>query len=1003
MSGGFGPRVWSGVATCLLTSGLCSTATAQQPPKLCRPDDAAYVVSAWNTEQGLPQSTVTSIAQTPDGYLWLGTLGGLARFDGNRFRVFTNADGLPSQRVLSLLVAGDGTLWIGTEGSGVARYANGVFTAFSTNHGLSNPVIFQIAQDRAGRIWFGTQSGFSVFHDNRFTAIRHANGMEIAVVTGLTIGTAGEVWGATSTHLCRMDDLTPRCERLPAAIVPNNLLARGPDELWIGTASEGVVRKVQGQLLTFPDCAGPACVLGREVWALATGHPDDVWIGTDRGLSRQRNKRFSHYTAPTALPSARIRSLLEDREGNVWVGTTDAGLLRLKSSRLTVCGTAEGLPPQVPTAVAEDRNGSLWVGSNCGGTHVLHAGAVESLASAHRDPDPTRCVFSIGPSRDGGLWMGTWGTGVLKVNGRTLSREKPLEPLSKATVLSVHEDAKGGVWFGTYEGGLHYLHDGQLHTFTTADGIAGTYHTAIVEQADGTIWVGSNRGGLTRFKDGRFTPFRRADGVGSDAVRALFVDRADTLWIGTGDAGLVRRRDERFVRYDVGHGLADNNVAQILEDAQGDLWIGSGYGISRLRRQELDDVAEGRLAALNVLTLGSGDGLARPEAVGDHSPSAWRARDGRVWFATYSGLVVIDPGRIRFNDLPPPVAIEDVAIDGVRNEPAERLRVAPGARSLQIRYTALSLVDPPRNRFRYRLLDWDRRWIEAGTDRTAVYGNIPPGRYEFVVEGANSDGTWNRRGARMVIDVEPYLWERWWFQPLIGLALVAGLAGGLRMAANARVRRELQVLEQERALVQERARIARDMHDELGARLTNAAMLADAASPDPHVRQLSDALRSAVQAMDQTVWTVNPRHDSLESFTSYVSRYAHEYLGAASIRCHLEVPISLPKVTLAAAVRHELLMVIKESLTNIVRHAGATQAWFRLRLDAQGALRIEVSDDGCGFDVQVASARHGVGNMHERMRSVGGTLDVRSGAEGTVVTLTLRTLKGQATGSYTSM
>ena len=983
-----------GVGVWLLLVGLRAPAEAAQAQLDCRPDDAGYVVDSWSTDEGLPQSTVTSIAQTRDGFLWIGTLGGLARFDGDRFRVFTGRDGLPSQRVLALLVATDGAMWIGTEGSGVARYADGVFTAFSTAHGLSHPVVQQIVEDRSGRVWFGTRSGLNVWEGERFTALGTVEGVpDGAMITGLTGGAAGDVWVSTERHLCRMEGTSPRCTPLDADVRLNHLMQRRPDELWMGTDLRGVIRRIGERSEAIRTCDGPTCLPGTEVWAMTAARTADVWIATNRGLSRWRDGRVSHYSTATGLPSDRVRSVFEDREGSIWAGTSDAGLIRLKPRRFTVCGTPHGLAPEVVTTVAEDRDGTLWIGSNCGGLRTLRAGRVARFVSV--PADLTRCVFSVEPASDGGSWFGTWGNGLLKQTGRSLRRYTTADGLSDSTVLAIHEDATGGVWVGTYDGGLDYLRDGRFTRFTVSDGLAGTYQTSIAEQADGTIWAGSNRGGLTRVVNGRLTAIRSKDGLGSNTVRALLVDRRDTLWIGTGDAGLVRFSNGAFVRYDSTRGLIDDNVAQIVEDARGDIWIGSGHGISRLRRTELDAVADGRLTSLNVLTLGKGDGLARAEAVGDHSPGGWRARDGRLWFATYGGLVVVDPERIRVNEMPPPIAIESVVIDGVPVQPSALVRARAGARSLQIRYTALSLVDPQRNRFRYRLADWDRDWVEAGTDRTAEYGGIPPGRYEFTVLGANSDGVWSTTGARMLLEFEPYLWQQWWFQPALVLASVLALALSFRVAASAKIRREVEAFERESAVDRERARIARDMHDELGARLTNVAMLADSSAEEPRLRQVSEALRQAVQAMDQTVWAINPRNDSLENFASYVSKYAHEFLGAASIHCRLDVPISLPRVVLAAKDRHALLMVVKEALTNIVRHAQATEAWFRLRVDDRARLVIEVSDNGGGLvPTEAGRHRHGLANMRERMAGLGGTLDLQSGASGTTVTLVLPGLGG---------
>ena len=457
-------------------------------------------------------------------------------------------------------------------------------------------------------------------------------------------------------------------------------------------------------------------------------------------------------------------------------------------------------------------------------------------------------------------------------------------------------------------------------------------------------------------------------------------------------------------------GLPDEVISQILEDDSGSLWLGSNQGIFRVNRAELEQVAEGRAARLNVITYGRAEGMESAQCTGGFHPAGLRGRDGKLWFSTVKGLVMVEPKHIAVNQTPPAVVLEQVLVDGrvqgVQPSPAStNLTLSPAAQRLEIQFTATSLVAPERNRFRHRLEGLEREWIEDGPQRSAAYQRLPPGRYRFRVAACNADGVWNESGAALDLHVLPPFWKTWWFGTAASLIVLGGGGSTVRYASIRRLRRKLQFLQEQHAVEKERARIAQDIHDELGASLTRIALLTDLGHkhrerPEEVAADLSKisvSARDAVRAMDAIVWAVNPRNDSLDHFANYVSQFAEEFFRLTPIRCRLDIPADLPECPLSTEARHQLFLAVKECLNNVVRHSGATEAWLRLRCEERGfsnsqqELAVVIEDNGNGFSTEQPPTGHdGLANIRSRVEALGGRFALESAAgKGTRVRMNL--------------
>jgi signal transduction histidine kinase len=646
--------------------------------------------------------------------------------------------------------------------------------------------------------------------------------------------------------------------------------------------------------------------------------------------------------------------------------------VRLRDSRCQVFTAAEGLRTPAAASVAEDHDGSIWMGSLGGGLQRYRDGVVTRIPFA--GDASSGFVFSVFPASNGRLWMSAEHEDLYVLDGTRVTRASPGVHGIKALLV----DRAGSVWIGAKDG-LSRL-DGQRHqTFGSDDGVERRDVRALAQGPDGAMWIGSGDGTVYRHKDGRFTAFRPDQNKGSQPIWSILPDADGTLWIGTFRGGLLRLRDGHFTRYTTDDGLPSNVICQVLDDGAGQLWMGSYNGVFRVAKSALEH-HQGK-APIPVVSYGRSDGLPTLECSGNYQPSGWTSRDGRLWFATPKGVVSVDPREPATERQPPAVVVEQTRLDQAVMS-AARLQIPPGPHRLEFQYTGLSLSTPEQVRFRYRLAGLEAAWVEAGTARSATYTYVPPGTYRFIVQASLGDGRWSAPSTSEAFTVLPAFSETWWFRTAVSLAAVALVAGTVRYITTRRLRRRLERLEWQRAIEGDRGRIARDIHDDLGAGLTQITLLSELArreSPhemEAHLVQISDTARELTQAVDEIVWAVNPRQDTLDGLVNYICQFAQEYLTVAGILCRLDVPGHLPPLPLSADVRHNLFLAVKEALNNIVKHAQAREVRLRLIQD-HGRLTFVIEDDGRGFRVPDPNGQ-GLDNLASRLSAVGGHCSISS-------------------------
>jgi len=1020
-----------------------------------------YHVTRYTTEQGLPQNTIRALLQTRDGYLWVGTLAGLARFDGMAFDVFNtgNTPEMINDAINALAEdRQDGSLWINT-GNGLLRYYEHGIERFDEQHGFPQP-FGELWPARRGGLWYSPGWGRLALlqrgtirtwrlrgehavenyisqvkedEDGSLLILMHEGLFRFEPATGAftrlgpppatdtsyhhflkqtdgTIFVAARegIWRRSETGWEKIEAVPPGDNQYPVRISPSN-----NGGLWIRWSNNGPPRlaRFRSGRSEFLDLSK---VPDYPMTEFLEDHEGHLWIGTESGLCQLRPNAVQVYARENGLRNDNIKSVTEGPDGTIWLGTAE-GLSGIKDGQVT------NLPPVEPSnwgraeGLLADRRGRVWYGARAHTVMAFDLGAWVSPAPLSLGESWVRTLYE---DRSGRIWAG-FDRGVAWLSEAGKVQELP-QALSHPDVRVIHEDRRGDLWFGTYGGGLNRLHDGQITAYATALGENNNRAWCIHEDADGVFWVGS-RNGMNRFVPPGAEQSRKQKAE-SRNDQSLLTSAATNAAAG------------RFFTFTTRHGLHENIINNIQEDDFGSLWLSGPQGIYRVSRQELNEVAAGRATRAQVLAFSEADGMLNSQCNGGvDQPSGCKDRAGRIWFPTARGVAMVDPRKVRRNDVPPPVVIEQVTADdqvifgdgcpskGQRPEPesgvqgltskiglqekgeeqgaefthhASRitplppspLRLPAGrARVLEIHYTGNSFAAPHRMRFKYRLEGHDRDWRSDDQNRRAAfYTGLWPGTYTFLVTACNNHGVWTETPAQLSFTLAPHFWQTWLFYVLAGLAVI-GLAAAVQ-AYRLRWQHRLLKLEQQEALAEERARIARDLHDDLGTALTGVALRLDVLRRSAHggpalidrLVESAASIRALAERMREVVWAVNPRCDTVSSLASFLEQQAGQFLKADGLRCQLDFPDDIPPLPLDGDTRYQLALGVREALANAVRHAAASEIVLGLRVEAD-QLTVWVTDNGRGFRVAGGGASgDGLANMRARLEKVRGHCDCRS-------------------------
>jgi signal transduction histidine kinase/ligand-binding sensor domain-containing protein len=946
---------------------------------------SGFIVARWTSGDGLPANEVQDIRETSDGYLWLGTFQGLARFDGVRFEtLFSVPQGLRfGSRIDPIEVDSKKRLWFAPDEPGLIYRQGDRFHEVLTNAPTGR--VESLCADATNGVWWVDAVGhLGHFDPDKLSDTKTLKERAVAGSRWMR-GFDGQLWL-----------VSPRRIQLFNAGQWRSLSVAGSSVLSATPCASGglwIARDARLRMLTVD---GEAKEIGMFPWAgvsrvncMLEDAQQRLWIGTvGQGLYCYRAGKFQQVIKTASA----IRCLFSDGAGSLWVGTRGSGLFRVRDRRFFREGFASGLQNEYVRSLAQDRQGRMWLATAENGLGWFKDGLWHQLGQA--DDWAGHDVLAIYPSRNG-IIVSTAPRGLWRWHDGKLSRVVLGEKAPKASIADLLEDRHGRIWMVTDNSGVFCREAGVVTKYNQAAGLPSNYLRCVAEDEAGDIWAADWQGGLARFHDHKWQTVRAPAGH-RDAARAMVVWNG-AVWIGTSAGGLLRFSNGKTDRLTTEQGLPDNSLRQLLPDGTNSLWAATPHKLFRLSLLQMNAVFERREPRVDPATYARSEGLFDVSFASWSDPRCWRTADGELWFATANGAIHLKPAELAERKLPLPI-IERVSVNGQTIDPTAVQSLRPGLNVLKFAFTAPCLTAPEQVRFRYKLTEVNSDWVDAGADRSATYAGLPPGQHEFHLVASSPDGVWGSEAPTVLISVNPFFWQTRWFLIVVVAVLAGGTAWLIRRTTVRRLRRGLDDLQRQHEMERERARIARDIHDELGANLTSIGLLADIGQRhklDPSavagdLDQISKAARESVVAMDAIVWAINPRNDSVDHFANYVGQFVREFFGRTKIRTRLDLPPELPLAPLPAETRHQLFLALKEAFNNIARHSGATEVQLQLACD-DSVLRICIQDDGKGMpEGSNGVAGNGIRNMRERIERLGGTLKiVSSPGRGTKLEFTL--------------
>jgi ligand-binding sensor domain-containing protein/signal transduction histidine kinase len=937
-----------------------------------------YSYEMWQAREGLPHGLIRNITQSSDRYIWISTEMGLVQFDGIKFKLFSSKnvekmtywgvgpvysspDGIlwfgdsnqlfkrdPSgtitlsgfqfpqeikyQHTLTGIVKDNqGSLWVSHAGAGIFRITDGTVSHFTKQHGLPSDVILALAKDKDDRIWVGTNNGAAVFDNEKFISFTNIDSHISPHVTRVFTTHEGIVWLKVNGKLFQYQS--------------------GQFKTWV----------MQSQL--------------PEVTSMCQDKDNNLWLGTDAGLYRYRNGKLSNTKDHNLLPDNSISALYEDIEGNIWVGTRRGGLIVIRDPKLTSFSVSEGLPNDYVNAIHEDENGSLWVGTRDGLAHLF-----EGNVTVHTTKNGlmSNNIKSLWRDRNGRLWVGTAGQGIHYFeNNRWHLIGQQIKGVHN--IITISETQDGTLWFGSSdERKLFYWQSGQLVDYGQSRNLEDLYIQALLPDKDGNLWVGTRRG-LFYITNGVMSSSFEGIKLPEIGIRSLYKDSDGNLWIGTSSNGLYSIRNGKIFSYQERNGLLDDGITQIIEDLAGNLWLGSRVGIFSIKKQDFDAFDQGTISKLSYSTY---DSWGRNwKCMLDARYTGRKGPLSKLYFPSDRGIIIIDTQKLGSSSPPPVIHIEEVIANNSAFINPYDLVVPPNRGDVEIHYTGLSFIAPPKITFKYRLEGFDKEWVEAGNRRVAFYTQLPPGSYKFHVMAANADGVWNQQSASMSLHIKPHFYQTYTFY-ILCLFLLIGIIWVIYLW------RLRQMKTRFRAILDERFRIARELHDTLAQGLAGVAMQLNVATtkfhraPAASLNHLQLARQMVQHSQEEIRHCIfDLRSSDLEDGNLVLNllSLAERIKSTEQLNVNLEVlgtPYSLPKI-----VENNILRIAQEALINSKKHSKAIQVDVILTFHPRN-IELIIKDDGTGFNAQhvpdQAEGHFGIIGMRERAERIGGTIKIES-------------------------
>ncbi|MBE2280324.1 MAG: hypothetical protein IAE91_08030 [Ignavibacteriaceae bacterium] len=911
---------------------------------LFNPIFAQYTARVFTVENGLPGNTVTAITQTAEGFMWIGTKNGLAKFDGLNFTHFStrNTPSFTSDIINCLYTDNDNTLWIGFEGGGAIRFKDGIFQRFDVISGLSSGKVKSICRTKDGILWIATDKGLDRLIGGKFYNQTFLAGPGDEIIQKIVCDQKGGLWVKMPDRFFNISFSTGKLN-IDSLVISESKFFFVDSEGAVYFEKSGQVCKYTKDQIVIPGIDSEAgAIYITDGGRIASVKGSEIFILSNGVVSKLSPLTYS----------ASLNLIYQDTEGNFWISGEKSGLIRVKKSIFEIISSNK-----LDVYSFARLKGKTFAGTS-GGIFEISGKMMKLFNSDFQ-------ALSMAVNNDE-LWVAAGKDGLFKVN--LIGNSQKI--LNEGFFNCVYSDIGGGIWAGTSDQGVFYLKDGFKANYSESNGLSSYSVSCIIENNQGDILIGTLGGGVNIISGNNIKVLNRNSGFISDYIYTLYIDSEGVIWVGA-SGGLAAIKENQIKYINSESGMPDDVVFQITEDNFGYLWLGVSKGVIKVDKKLINDYFEGSRTSIPLAIYDKFDGLISSETEERGYPGSLKLPHGDLIFAVKDGIAMIANDFNPVDSIHSPVFIEQVLVDGVPQQFTGKLVIPHDAVNIEIVYSAVNFTNPSKISFRYYLHGLENTYNKFTKSREAFYTNLPPGNYRFNVQSANRDGSINPEEATLLIEVIPPFWLTWYFKIIV----VILLGGFLLLIHKIRLNRALEI-------EKIRGRIASDLHDETGALLTKILMRAQLVKSniDPeknadHLEKIAETGREVIQSMSDVVWSIDPQKDTFEALINQMKDFAASILPEKEIIFQLYIDGIELTDKLNPGFRRNVYLIFKESITNIVKHSGATKVVCYIAKE-NSRFEISIRDNGNGFNPDDSAKGNGLKNISKRVADLKGNLTI---------------------------